>query len=64
MTHKPFLLRFAKPCVSPDRAPLVSNYLYDEDVDMIRWLRSSEHLTVVEAYKNCGPGEEPEDPSD
>ena len=57
---QPFLIRYAKPCLSPNRVSANPNYLYDEDIDMVRWLGSSDHLPVIEAYLlNDGPDDPP-----
>ena len=57
---QPFLIRFAKPCLSPNRVSPNSNYLYDEDIDMVRWLGSSDRLPVIEAYLlSAGPDDPP-----
>jgi hypothetical protein len=56
---QPFLLRYAKPCVSPERASRDSNYVYDESMDLVRWLGSPDCPPVIEAY---GPEDGPEDP--
>lgn len=52
---EPFLLRFARPCVSPSRAPVDPNYEYDDSIDMMRWLGSPDSPPVVEAYGPGGP---------
>lgn len=56
---QPFLIRYAKQCLSPRRVSPNPNYLYDEEIDMVRWLGSSDSIPVVEAYI-LGAG--PEDP--
>ena len=59
---KPFLLRFAQPCMAPDRVPANPKYAYDEAIDMVRWLGSPNMLTVIEAYQNPDPPDEPDEP--
>jgi hypothetical protein len=56
---KPFLFRFAQPCLSPERAPKNPEYAYDESIDMVRWLGSPERPPVIEAY---GLDDGPDDP--
>jgi hypothetical protein len=56
---KPFLFRFAQPCLSPERAPKNPEYVYDESIDMVRWLGSPDRLPVIEAY---GLDDGPDDP--
>ncbi len=57
---KPFLMRFAKPCLSPNRVSSNANYLYDESIDMVRWLGLSNHPPVIEAYTLAdGPDDPP-----
>jgi hypothetical protein len=50
MTAKPFLYRFAKPCLSPNRVSPNSQYEYDEKTDMVRWLGSSEKPALVDLF--------------
>lgn len=52
---RPFLLRFARPCMSPGRAPLDPEYAYDESIDMVRWLGSSDRPPAIEAHGKRGP---------
>jgi len=59
---QPFLFRFAKPCVSPERASRDANYVYDESIDMVRWLGSPDCPPVIEAYGSDDPDEGPKDP--
>lgn len=59
--NKPFLLRFAKPCVSPERVSINSNYTYDEGIDMVRWLGSPDCPPVIEAFDLNNP-DGPKDP--
>jgi hypothetical protein len=56
---QPFLTRYAKPCLSPNRGSNNPNYLYDENIDMVRWLGSSDCIPVIEAYLL---GDGPDDP--
>ncbi len=37
--NKPYLFRFAKSCLSPGRAQTRPDYFYDEEADLVRWLR-------------------------
>lgn len=46
---QPFLLRFARPCVSPGRASRDPDYEYDESLDMVCWLGSPDRPPVIEA---------------
>ena len=60
MLNRPFLVRFAKPCMAPNRVPQNPEYLYDENVDMMRWLGSPERLLVIDAYLlSDGPQDPP-----
>ena len=56
---QPFLCRYAKRCVSPERAPRDSNYAYDESIDMVRWLGSPDCPPVIEAWGPDGPDDPP-----
>ena len=47
---KPFLLRYAKTCISPERATKDPNYQYDEAIDMVRWLGDPDCPPVIKAY--------------
>jgi hypothetical protein len=58
---KPFLLRYAKPCVSPERVSINPNYAYDERIDMVRWLGSPDRPPVIEAFDPENP-DGPKDP--
>ena len=53
---KPFLLRFARPCLSPGRASMDPDYAYDESIDMVRWLGSPDRPPAIEAD---GPDDPP-----
>jgi len=56
---KPFLFRFAQPCLSPERAPKNPEYVYDESIDMVRWLGSPDRPPVIEAYSRDGGPDDP-----
>jgi len=47
---QPFLFRFAQPCLSPERASKNPDYVYDESIDMVRWLGSPDHPPAIVAY--------------
>jgi hypothetical protein len=63
MATEPILFRFAQPCLSPDRATKNPNYVYDESIDMVRWLGAPDHPPVIEAYRfGDGPKDPPNPP--
>jgi hypothetical protein len=53
--NKPFLFRFAKPCLSPGRAKIMPDYFYDEDADLVRWLGTADHPPAIEVEGVNGP---------
>jgi len=53
--NKPFLLRFAHSCVSPGRAMPDPEYVYDESIDMVRWLGSPDNPPAIQAHGKSGP---------
>ncbi len=55
MSIQPFLLRFKQPCLSPDRAVPDTEYIYDDSVDMVRWLGSLEQPLAIETSEGSGP---------
>ncbi|MHB8134578.1 MAG: hypothetical protein ACYDH1_10190 [Anaerolineaceae bacterium] len=59
---KPFLLRYAKPCLSPDRVSINPQFEYDEIIDMVRWLGLPDHPLIIDAYKLSLVGGGPDEP--
>jgi len=53
--NKPFLFRFAKPCLSPSRAQTRPDYFYDEETDIVRWLGAADHPPAIEIEGENGP---------
>ena len=51
----PFLFRFAQPCLSPSREQTNSDYVYDEDTDLVRWLGAAHHPPAIEVLGKDGP---------
>lgn len=45
---RPFLFRFAQPCISPGRTRVDPDFEYDELTDMVRWLGSPERPLAIE----------------
>jgi hypothetical protein len=52
---KPFLFRFAQPCLSPGRTMPEPEYYYDEELSMVRWFGSPEHPLAIELTDKPGP---------
>lgn len=52
---RPFLFRFAQPCLSPERAGKNPDYAYDESIDMVRWLGSPDCPPAIEQHGREGP---------
>ena len=52
---RPFLLRFARRCLSPGRGVQDPDYTYDESIDMVRWLGSPENPPAIEMHGQSGP---------
>jgi len=52
---KPFLLRFAKPCCSPNRKQPSRDYYYDDSTDVVRWSGSADHPPAVLVENAEGP---------
>ena len=46
---KPFLLRYARKCLSPSRHKIDNDYEYDESIDMMRWLGSPDKPLAIKA---------------
>ena len=60
MTVQPLLIRYAKPCLAPNRVPVNPKYIYDESLDMVRWLGSTDCPLVVDTYfLDDGPNDPP-----
>ena len=55
MSVVPFLLRFAKPCVSPGRVTADSEYVYDETADMVRWTETINKPFAIDQAGASGP---------
>ena len=55
--NKPFLLKFAKSCVSPKRVNIKSNYEYeyDDSVDMVRSIVAPDKPLAINVTANSGP---------
>jgi hypothetical protein len=51
----PFLLRFARPCLSPGRITPNLDYFFDDETGMVRWLGSQEHPFAIEINGPPGP---------
>lgn len=51
----PYLLRFAKTCISPNRANLNSEYIYDHEADMVRWTGSPDFPVAISVSGQGGP---------
>ena len=51
----PFLLRFAQPCMSPGRATPDPNYVYDNEIDMVRWKTGPGSPLAIEMHGKPGP---------
>lgn len=58
---RPFLFRFAQPCLSPERAGKNPDYAYDESIDMVRWLGSQDCPPAIEQHGREGPITKKED---
>jgi len=52
---EPFLFRFAQPCCSPGRIKTRANYIYDDSMDLVRWLGAPNHPLAIEASGIEGP---------
>jgi len=50
----PFLIRYAKPCISPGRAGS-TQYSYDTDADMVRWIADPSSPFAIDASDESGP---------
>lgn len=55
MTTVPFLVKFAKPCMSPGRATADSAYVYDEAEDMVRWTGDVNAPFAIDQAGTNGP---------
>ena len=55
MTTIPFLISFAKPCLSPGRASVDAQYVYDEAEDMVRWTGHIETPFAIDQAGEAGP---------
>lgn len=55
--NKPFLLKFAIPCVSPTRVDIKSDneYEYDHSVDMVRSIVTPDKPLAIDVASNSGP---------
>jgi hypothetical protein len=51
----PFLLRFAKKCVSPGRYQLNEEYEYDALTDMVLWVADKSKPFVIDKAGQDGP---------
>jgi len=52
---RPFLLQFARQCLSPGRGVQDPDYIYDESVDMVRWLGNPERPPAIKMHGQSGP---------
>lgn len=52
----PFLFRFAKPCLSPERyVKPTDNYYYDHDSSIVRWRNGTDNPPAVIASGDEAP---------
>lgn len=54
---KPYILRFAKRCMSPSRANMIPNkdYEYDESIDMVRCISTPLKELAIDSENESGP---------
>ena len=52
---RPFLFRFAQPCLSPNRAEESNDYFYDEMSDLVRWSGAAHNPPAIETAGKGGP---------
>ncbi|WP_395686274.1 hypothetical protein [Caenimonas koreensis] len=55
MPQIPFLVSLAKPCISPGRAATNSEYVYDHQLDMVRWTGDPTAPLAIERSGETGP---------
>lgn len=55
MTTIPFLISFAKPCLSPGRSSVNTDYVYDKTEDMVRWTGHAEAPFAIDQAGTAGP---------
>lgn len=55
MTPVPFLVSFAKPCISPGRISPSTEYVYDEAEDMVRWTGHADIPFAIDQAGASGP---------
>lgn len=55
MVTVPFLINFAKPCVSPGRTGTSAEYVYDEAEDMVRWTGHAKTPFAIDQAAATGP---------
>jgi hypothetical protein len=55
MASIPFLVSFAKPCVSPGRGSPNAEYVYDDEADMVRWTGHAAAPFAIDQAGTTGP---------
>jgi len=55
MITNPFLLKFARPSSSPNRNAPSEEYVYDDEADLVRWVKHPDALPAVLCSKGSGP---------
>jgi len=55
MNIEPFLFRFKKECLSPNRATHDERFFYDMKVSMIMTIEGNRIIPAIDSNKNYGP---------
>lgn len=51
----PFLLKFARPCLAPNRNEHNKEYIYDYSDDLVHWLGNEYYPIAIELSGKGGP---------